>query len=118
MIFTVQLPQFYREYQLFFDNHGSMAIVVRFLKNIYYFVEAMIVVLLLALMQRAGELIFKVGNFPYGGIGLLLTWGMVHLTKGLVTGLWISGFCIVLGWLFLKVKKRFWPSLLFVGFYS
>ncbi|XMB85358.1 hypothetical protein RJG79_07980 [Mycoplasmatota bacterium WC44] len=114
VLFFEQIPQFYREYQSFYLYHGNRAIIVSIFQNIYYFVESMIVVLLLALMHRAGELWFNSHKYPYGGIGLLLTWGLGHLTKGIDATLWISGFCIVLGFLFLKANKRWWPSIIFV----
>lgn len=108
------LPQFFMEYKRFVGFHGPIGLFVSVFQNIYYFVESMLVVILLALMQRAGELWFKKDSFLYGGIGLLLTWGISHFTKGLITGLWICGFCIVAGWLFKKVEKHWWPSLLFI----
>lgn len=114
MMFSSILPQFLNEYQSFSKVHGPMGFLVSLFQNIYYLVESMLVVLLLALMQRAGELWFKRGNFPYGGVGLLLTWGLGHFTKGIIDVLWICGFCLVFGWLFVKAKKRWWASLLFL----
>lgn len=114
IIYSVQLPQFYREYQCFVKSHGSMGLIILIFQNIYYFVESMIVVLLLALMQRAGELLFKKDFFPYGGIGLLFTWGIGHLSHGLISTLWICGFCLIYGLLFVKTKKYLLPSLIFI----
>lgn len=114
IMFTERIPQFYREYQIFYKYYGSKALIISIFQNIYYFVEAVLIVLLLSFIQRAGEILFKKHNIPYGGIGLLMTWGVVHFIGGLVNGLVISGFCIILGWLFIKAKKSWWPSLLFV----
>ncbi len=108
------IPQIYREYQNFRLEHGSMSAWVALVQNIYYIVEAVLVVLLVALMQRAGELWFKKPNLPYGGIGLMLTWGLGHLTHGLQSGLYITAFSLVFGWLFVKADKQWWPSLLFI----
>lgn len=113
-IFSNPLPQFFNEYQKFIQTHGSIGLVVWIFQNIYYLVESMLVVLLLALMQRAGEIWFKNDRFPYGGVGLLLTWGISHLMHGLISGLWICAFSIIFGWLFIKAEKRWWASLLFV----
>lgn len=108
------IPQIYREYQNFRLEHGSMSLWVALVQNIYYIVEAVLVVLLVALMQRAGEVWFKKPNLPYGGIGLMLTWGLGHLTHGLQSGLYITAFSLVFGWLFVKADKQWWPSLLFI----
>lgn len=108
------IPQIYREYQNFRLEHGSMSVWVALVQNIYYIVEAVLVVLLVALMQRAGEVWFKKPNLPYGGIGLMLTWGLGHLTHGLQSGLYITAFSLVFGWLFVKADKQWWPSLLFI----
>lgn len=96
------IPQIYREYQNFIVEHGSKGIWVALAQNIYYIVEAVLVVLLVALIQRAGEVWFKKPNLPYGGIGLMLTWGLGHLTHGLQSGLYITAFSLVFGWLFVK----------------
>lgn len=91
-----------------------MGIWVALVQNIYYIVEAVLVVLLVALMQSAGEVWFKKPSLPYGGIGLMLTWGLGHLTHGLQSGLYITAFSLVFGWLFVKAGKQWWPSFLFI----
>ncbi|WP_405169216.1 hypothetical protein [Paenibacillus sp. FSL H3-0286] len=108
------IPQIYREYENFKLEHGFMGIWVGLVQNIYYIVEAVLVVLLVALMQRAGEVWFKNPSLPYGGIGLMLTWGLGHLTHGLQSGLYITAFSLVFGWLFVKAGKQWWPSFLFI----
>lgn len=108
------LPQIYNEYQSFARDYGSMGLFVALNQNIYYIVEAVLVVLLVALMQRAGEIWFKKPNLPYGGVGLMVTWGLSHLMHGLADGLYITAFALVFGWLFVKAGKHWWPSLLFV----
>ncbi|GKX32280.1 hypothetical protein SH1V18_47600 [Vallitalea longa] len=114
IISSQPLPQFYREFSSFYRNHGEVAFIVWIFQNIYYLVESMLVVLLLALMQKVGELWFKNTVFPFGGIGLLLTWGLGHLSKGLASCIWICLFCLIFGWLFVKAKRRWWPSLIFL----
>lgn len=108
------IPQIYREYENFKLEHGFMGIWVALVQNIYYIVEAVLVVLLVALMQSAGEVWFKKPSLPYGGIGLMLTWGLGHLTHGLQSGLYITAFSLVFGWLFVKAGKQWWPSFLFI----
>lgn len=108
------LPQFFREYKSFSQMHGSMGALVWLFQNIYYLIESMLVVLLLALMQYAGEIWFKNDRIPYGGFGLLFTWGIGHIFHGIPSALWICGFSLFFGYLFIKANKYWWPSLLFV----
>lgn len=108
------IPQIYGEYRSFIREYGSIGVWVALVQNVYYILEAILVVLLVALMQRAGEVWFKKPNLPYGGIGLMLTWGLGHLTHGLQSGLYITAFALVFGWLFVKADKQWWPSLLFI----
>lgn len=108
------LLQIYDEYQKFTRVHGSMGLLVSLTQNIYYIVESVLVVLLVALMQCAGEMWFKKPNLPYGGIGLMVTWGLSHLIHGLASGLYITAFALVFGWLFVKAGKQWWPCLLFI----
>ncbi len=113
-LFSSQIPQYFNEYQKFIQTHGSMGFVVWIFQNIYYCIESILVVLLLALIQRAGEIWFKFDRFPYGGIGLLFTWGISHLTHGLLSGLWICLFSMIFGWIFIETKKHWLPSLVFL----
>lgn len=107
-------PQILGEFIKFQSRFGDNAIYVSIIQNIYYLVEAMLVVLLLSLMQKAGEKWFKNPKIPYGSIGLMLTWGSGHLMHGLIPGLWIMGFSLIAGELFLLNKKSIWPTYLFI----
>lgn len=88
-----------------FYNLGLLKFIFQY---IYYFAETALVLLIIIFGQKAGELKFSNGNFPWGGILLGLTWGLVHaLTKGqLIIGLYglISG--ILYGTMYLVTKKN------------
>ena len=50
---------------------------------IYYIFEAVLFILIIVFAQEAGEIWFKKGNIPWGGILVSLTWGLAHIfTKG------------------------------------
>lgn len=53
------------------------------LRDIYYAFETALFTLILVFGHKAFELWLGKTNFPYGGVVLALTWGLVHiLTKG------------------------------------
>lgn len=107
-------PQILAEFLKFQSRFGDKAIYVSIMQNIYYLIEAMLVVLLLSLMQKSGEKRFKNSKIPYGSIGLMFTWGIGHLMHGLIPGLWMMGLSLVAGELFLLNKKSIWPTYLFI----
>lgn len=86
-------------------NLGLLKFIFQY---IYYLMETVLVLLIIVFGQKAGELRFSKENFPWGGILLGLTWGLVHaLTKGqLIIGLYgiLSG--ILYGVIYLLTKKN------------
>ncbi len=106
--------QIIHEYTRFIERYGDNALIVSITQNIYYIAEVGLVVMLLAFMQRAGEKWFGERMIPYGGVGLMLTWGLGHLTKGIVAGLWITGFAFIAGGIFTLNKKSVWATYLFI----
>lgn len=65
-----------KEYQ----HYGWLQFLFQYL---YYIFEAVLFVLMIVFAQHAGEIWFKNGNIPWGGILVALTWGLVHiLAKG------------------------------------
>ncbi len=54
---------------------------------IYYAFETMLFLLIIVFGQKACEVWFHRGNFPFGGIICGLTWGLAHMfTKDILTG--------------------------------
>lgn len=103
------IPQFLRETSKFVNYHGlGLGLIIGSVQIIYYIVEAVLVLLLLVTMQRAGELCFNTNLIPFGGIALMFTWGLAHLTKGLPAVLWLAVFTISAGMIFTKNKKSIW----------
>jgi len=114
LIDPAMIPQIYREFLNFKADHGSMGIVVSVAQNVYYVVESCLVLLLIILMQLAGESWFKKRNIPWGAIGLLLTWGLGHLTHGGLATLWICMFALFAGVFYLLAKRHVVPSYIII----
>ncbi len=108
------IPQIYREYSAFKASYGSLGIIVSIVQNIYYIVESALVVLLVVLFQLAGESWTKKEKIPWGSIGLLLTWGLGHLTHGGLTTVWVCLFAAIVGVFYLLSKRHVIPSYIMV----
>lgn len=75
---------------------------------VYYLCEAAVVVLLVALGQRAGEMRFGRPAIPWGGLVLALTWGATHiLLQGPATGLYAMLASVLYGVVFALGNRRF-----------
>jgi hypothetical protein len=70
----LSIPQIGREYRGFQNLYGTQAWIVAIFQNLYYLVEYLLVVMMIAFFQRAGELWFKSSWFPWGG-----TWYRIDL---------------------------------------
>lgn len=72
-------PQAVGEHTFFVGLYGSTEGTLVFgLQCLYYLFEALVVVLMIGLFQRAGDQLFDRPFVPWGGIGLTLTWGALH----------------------------------------
>ena len=87
-----------------FQYHGPVLFTFQYF---YYLVETVLVVLMIAFAQEAGEKYFESNYIPYGGGFLALTWGMVHgLTKGnLLIGIISAVFAIIFGRIYILMGK-------------
>lgn len=75
-----------------YQNLGLPRFVFQY---IYYAFETILFMLILIFGQKACEIWFGKVNFPYGGIIVAATWGLVHiLTKG---SLWTGIICAMAG---------------------
>ncbi|MBE5961592.1 MAG: hypothetical protein E7256_09460 [Lachnospiraceae bacterium] len=74
---------------------------------VYYFLEVLLVLLIVVFGQRCGECLTGKKRIPWGGIMLAFTWGLVHcLTKGMATGIeaFLTSFCY--GTIYLGVNRN------------
>ncbi len=101
------IPQILREYRGFQNMYGDQAWIVSIFQNLYYLVEFALVVLMIAFFQRVGEMWTKLTWFPWGALGLGLTWGMIHLVTNPQGALGVIVWAFVLGVLFVLSKKSF-----------
>lgn len=94
-----------------YKNLGTLRFIMQY---IYYFVETILITLIIVFGQKAFEKIFKNARIPYGGIICAITWGLGHVfTKsslqiGLLSAL--SGF--LFGAVYLLVNRDFLKTIL------
>lgn len=103
------IPQVYNEFLGFRKMYGSYAFVVSFFQNLYYLFEFVLVVIIIVFFQKAGELWFKANNVPWGGLGLMLTWGSIHFITNPQGALGIMIWSLVFGMIYVLGKKNFYP---------
>ncbi len=101
------MPQIWREYQGFQSMYGQQAGIVAVFQNLYYLVEFVLVVMMIALFQRGAELRFRPIWFPWGGVGLALTWGTIHLVTNPQGAVWVITWGVVLGVFFVLSRRSF-----------
>lgn len=113
-----QIPQVFLVYSGFEKMYGKQAMIVTILQVLYYLTEMLLVALMIILFQQFGEMTFKMKYIPYGSIGLMLIWGMIHFVSHPAGALEITIWALIPGLLFVYGQKSFWPvyCLLVLGF--
>lgn len=89
-----------------FQKKGLLLFMFQYL---YYFVEVLLVFLIVAFGQQFFEsLLHKKSRIPWGGIVLCCTWGAVHiLSKGSIyTGLVMMAFSLAYGLMYLLLERN------------
>ena len=100
---SLSLLREYRGFERRYPGHG--AIVTAF-QYVYYLGESGMVVLILATWQRAGELWTSRARVPWGGVGLMLTWGLVHFLSHPAGALTVVASALVFGGVFVGARKN------------
>jgi len=103
-----------QEYLGFEHRNPGYGGLLTFFQYLYYFLESVMVVLILATWQRAGELWTKKAYFPWGGTGLTLTWGLAHYASHPQGALAVVASAMVFGIIFVGVRKNAIASLIVV----
>lgn len=113
--FDFQLLSEYRGFQGMYDQY---AWIVMSFQVLYYAVEMILVLFIIISFQYLGEQLFEIKSIPYGSIGLMLTWGMIHFVSHPAGALYITIWALVPGILYLVLHKRLFPVyvLLFFSF--
>jgi len=84
------------------------------LQYAYYVTEGFAVVWLVDAVQNAGEFALPRLRFPWGALGLMVTWGAGHFfSKDLRTAIYATVISCVIGLLYFANRKDIWPSLIF-----
>lgn len=100
-----------RQYQAFWGQvWGSMLTASQY---IYYLIEGVMMAFITDAFQTAGEKLFKKKWIPWGGLGLALTWGVLHIyTKGPSMGIRVIFFGLFFGILYMIGKRNALPPIL------
>ena len=118
LVNDAQIPQVFVEFKGFEKMYGELVWIVTFFQVLYYVTEMLLVTLMIILFQQFGEMTFKKKCIPYGSIGLMLTWGMIHFISHPAGALGVTIWALIPGLLFVYGNKSFWPVyiLLVLGF--
>ncbi len=88
-----------------YESRGALLFVFQY---VYYAFEALLILLIIAFGQKAGELCFSRPLVPWGGILAAITWGLMHiLSKGSVAdGLLSMAGGFLYGIIYVATQKR------------
>lgn len=97
------------------SNNGIVKFIVQY---IYYAVESLLILLIIAHGQMAFEKWFKNMNYiPFGALLLAMTWGIIHiLTQGMATGIYACIQSLLFGSIYLILNKDIKYSYLAISF--
>ena len=91
----------------------NLGILKFFIQYLYYFIETVLFVLIIAFAQKAFELQFKTAKVPFGGIFCAATWGLTHIVtqSSVAVGLLAASDALFFGTVYLLLNKDFFKSL-------
>ncbi|WP_139142552.1 hypothetical protein [Humibacillus sp. DSM 29435] len=94
------------EYGRMIEQYADLAWVALVVQWLYYAAEVVVMTLIIAFGQRAGELRFGCPALPWGGFLLALTWGLVHvLLQGVAAGLYGMLISVAFGMIFVLTGR-------------
>jgi hypothetical protein len=90
------------------QNGGiGLGITYFIVQYFYYFLETVLIVMILSFAQEAGTIYWGKKNIPYGGFVLAIIWGLVHIAfHGVVDGLTSTVCAMLYGCAFLTMRKN------------
>lgn len=110
------IPQIYLEYESYNIIYHDLGLLIILIQIIYYICEFILIVFMLSLFQKWGELKNKKYGWIIGILFLAFTWGGLHiLTKGLVSGLILIISSLLIGYSYLLSNKSFWATIFFIA---
>lgn len=97
------------------SNNGIVKFIVQY---IYYAVESLLILLIIAHGQMAFEKWYKNTNhIPFGALLLAMTWGIIHiLTQGMATGIYACVQSLLFGCIYLVLNKDIKYSYIAIAF--
>ena len=109
-------PAVLREYRGFEHRYVGHGATVTAFQYLYYLLESMMVLLIIAFFQRAGELWTRLSSIPWGALGLTLTWGLAHFASHPAGALTVVMSALLFGFVFLGARKSVVPALVTIYF--
>jgi hypothetical protein len=115
---NLAFPQLLSEYYGFKSMYGTFAWLVSIFQNIYYLFESIVVLVMIACFQKAGDLWFRKTHFPWASIGLAFTWGAIHFLSHPAGAMGVFIWSILPGLVYVLSKKSFYATfaVLFLAF--
>ncbi len=97
------------------SNNGIIKFAVQY---IYYAVESLLILLIIAHGQKAFDTWFSnTKHIPYGALLLAMTWGIIHiLTQGMATGIYACVQSLLFGSIYLVLNKEIKYSYIAIAF--
>lgn len=95
-----------REFQGFRERYPTHAALITSIQYGYYLMESFLVLLMIGLFHQAGRLVFGKPHIPWGGIGIMMTWGMGHLVSHPQGAIWMLYKSLAFGVLFVMLRKN------------
>jgi hypothetical protein len=109
-------PAVLREYRGFEHRYVGHGAIVTAFQYLYYLLESMMVLLIIAFFQRAGEVWTRFSWVPWGALGLTLTWGLAHFASHPDGAFTVVLSALLFGLVFVGARKSVVPALATVYF--
>ena len=112
VLFQTLSPQILRQYSNLVSEFGNLEGNIAFLLRIvYYIFESLLTLFILSFFQMAGEKKFRYTYIPWGGLGVALTWGVLHFTS-IEEAVYAAIMSTIIGIVYILGKKTFIPAFL------
>lgn len=95
-----------REFQGFKERYPTHAVLITWIQYGYYLMESFLVLLMIGLFHQAGSLVFGKTSLPWGGIGIMMTWGIGHLVSHPQGAIWMLCMSLAFGIFFVLLRRN------------
>lgn len=115
VLLNEQFPEILRAYKKFLKLYGGFyGLFITIQQVIYYLQETFLVAFIIILFQKSGEIMFKKANVPWGAVGLILTWGIIHFVSHPQGAIFTIMEAALYGIFYVISEKKFYPLFLLI----